>query len=450
MRIAPPIMNDTRFNSALLLVIVLTLVALFAQPYFPQKRFLAWPNSDIKSYFYSSAPKGSPPAAFWVDQQQGLWRCAYPNIDRDQYFACSFNALFEQELDRGIDLSDYSHVNLSIKYTGNAHRIRVYLRTFDPVFSTIADSNSTKVNTLLLHTRDLKKELRVDLNEFIVADWWLNDYDIPRELARPDLRNVMTMGLEYVEGQAPGDQNMQIEKIEFVGEWITTESWYLLILITWMCGIFSYAIFKLTQLRKKTKHDVRVIGQLSDNNTQLQLETEKFRRLSTVDPLTQTYNRFGIDQIVATLMQINKEKNAHQNLPDFSLIVIDVDHFKRINDRRGHDVGDRVLQNISTIISNGIPAPDFLGRWGGEEFIVIMPNAHKEQAIALAERIRLLIYNTVFEPENPLSVTASFGISEKLEDEDFATTFKRADTALYSAKAQGRNCSIMASDTLQD
>lgn len=443
-------MNDKRFNFALLLALVLTLVAVSAHQYFPQKRFLAWPNQEIKSYFYSSAPKGSASPAFWVDKQQSLWRCAYPDIDRNQYFACSFNALFEKAFDRGIDLSDYSHVNLSINYTGNAHRIRVYLRTFDPTFSTITDSNSTKVNTLLIHTRDLHKELRVDLDEFIVADWWLNDYDIPRELARPDFSNVMTLGLEYVEGQESGNQDMQIEKIEFAGEWISAEKWYLLILVCWMLGIFSYSIIKLIQLRKQTKRDVKVIRQLNTNNTELKLETDKFRRLSTVDTLTQAYNRFGIDHIISTLLKLNQENDQQREAPDFALMVIDIDHFKRINDRRGHDAGDRILQTIAALLRKGIREQDFLGRWGGEEFIVVLPNTHQECALALAEKIRLIIYATVFEPDNPLSITISIGVSDRLGTEDFASTFKRADQALYEAKAQGRNCCVITDDNKGD
>jgi diguanylate cyclase (GGDEF)-like protein len=129
-------------------------------------------------------------------------------------------------------------------------------------------------------------------------------------------------------------------------------------------------------------------------------------------------------------------------------MVVDIDHFKRINDRRGHDAGDRILQSISAIISKGIRPHDFLGRWGGEEFVVIMPSTRKEFALALAEKIRLMIYDTVFEAANPLSVTASFGVSDKLPGEDFATTFKRADKALYEAKAQGRNCCVLADDQL--
>jgi len=448
-RMMPHTMSDKRFNSILLFAILATMMAVVAQQYFPQKRFLAWPNTQITSYFYATNQSDGTPAAYWLDQSKGLWRCVYPQDDHSEYFACSFNVLFETGLDQGINLSEYSQLNFTVKYQGSAKKMRVYMRNFDAAYSKINDTNSTKFNALTLHTRDLNQELQIKLDEFVVSDWWLGQYDIPREQSRPDLRNTMTLGIDFVEGQQPGNHDMQIEKIEFVGEWVSAERWYLFILAAWMLGIFIYAITKLIQLRQQTKHDVKVINELSNNNEQLQLETDKFRRLSTVDPLTQAYNRFGIDQIVATLMIFNKEKDENQSSPDFALMIIDIDHFKRINDRRGHDTGDRVLQNISSIISKGIRTQDFLGRWGGEEFIVIMPSTRKEFAIALAEKIRLMIYDTTFEPDNPLFVTASFGISDKLDDEDFATTFKRADKALYEAKAQGRNCSVIADNTLQ-
>ena len=127
-----------------------------------------------------------------------------------------------------------------------------------------------------------------------------------------------------------------------------------------------------------------------------------------------------------------------------SLILIDIDHFKRINDRRGHDTGDRILQAVAQIIGKAITRKDYLGRWGGEEFIVLLPSKPKAFAIAMAEKIRLSIQDSIFEPENPVLVTASFGVSDRVPGEDFSDTFKRADIALYQAKAQGRNCSVLA------
>lgn len=437
-------MNDKSFNTALLLAILVTLAAVFGHPFFPKKHISIWPNPQIGSFFYSSDPS----AAFWLDEQANQWRCVYPEIEIGEHFICSFVVLLEQAPNQGLDLSSYSHLHLKLKHTGSANWIRLYIRNFDPAYSTEEDVNSTKFNAINFHIQELKQELQIKLDEFNVAEWWLRDYSIPRKLAASDLHNAVTLGIEYAEGTGAGNQDIQIEKVEFVGEWINAENWYLLILACWMLGILIYAITKLIQLHQQTRHDVMVINELNSNNEQLKLETDKFRRLSTVDPLTQAYNRFGIDQIVATLTAFSKDKSEQQNSPDFALMIIDIDHFKRINDRRGHDTGDRVLQNIAAITSKCINAKDFLGRWGGEEFIVIMPHTRKEFALALAEKIRLTIHDTVFEPDDPLSITASFGVSEKLADEDFATTFKRADIALYEAKAKGRNCSVLAKDQL--
>ncbi|PUA27603.1 MAG: GGDEF domain-containing protein [Cellvibrio sp. 79] len=440
-------MNDKHFSSALLLATLVTLIAVIAQKFFPEKRLTVWPNTNYVNYFYTTSNNNENSPAYWLNQDQGLWRCAYPADDKSEYFACSFNILFAEKLNRGIDLSGYTHMNLKFDYSGSAKKLRIFLRNFDPAYSKVEDTNSTKFHSMILYTPDLKKELSINLDEFVVADWWLGQYDIPRHLSRPEMNNVSSFGIDYVEGKQPGNHDIKIEKIEFVGGWISAENWYLLILGCWMLGIFIFAITRLVQLQRQTKYDVQVINQLNTTNEQLKEEKDKFRRLSTVDPLTQTYNRFGIDQIVSMICNI-EPSHLNQDAPRFALIIVDIDHFKRINDRRGHDTGDRVLQMISAIIAKGIRAQDFLGRWGGEEFIIILPNTRKEFAIALAEKLRFMIYDTEFEPENPIAITASFGISDKRDDEDFATTFKRADIALYAAKAQGRNCSVMAEDQL--
>ena len=441
-------MNDKRFNTALLLGILLTLIAVFAQQFFPLKRFIAWPNPSNTVYFYFSNEVEGQPAAFWIDQEKSIWRCKFPEIAPDQYFACSFNTFFNESLDHGLDLSQYTHLNLKLNYTGSANRTRIYVRNFDPAYSKVEDGNSTKFNAVTLHTRDLKEELHIGLDEFIVGDWWLSAYDIPRELSRPDMRNAITFGIDFVEQLEPGNHDMQIEKVEFVGEWISAEDWYLLILASWMLGIFFYAVMRLIKLQRQSWRDGKVIHLLSDKNARLQLEKDKFRHLSTVDSLTQAYNRFGIDNIIASLINLKTHSGTQQNVPDFALLLIDIDHFKPINDKRGHDTGDRILQNVASIINQNINAQDFLGRWGGEEFLVIMPDTDKDTAFKLAEKIRLVIHETTFEPQDPLSVTISVGVSDRLENEAFASCFKRADDALYAAKAQGRNTVVMAKEEL--
>ena len=284
------------------------------------------------------------------------------------------------------------------------------------------------------------------MSAFAAADWWLTQYNIPLSDAAPEVNNTMAVTVDFGEPEKPGTHTFALEKLEFRGELIKVEDWYLAIISLWMLGIFIYAIKKLIQLHAQTKYDIQVINQLSNSNEQLKEETSKFRRLSTVDALTQLYNRFGIDQIIASLSGTGYLQGP--TTPKYSLLVADIDHFKRINDQRGHDTGDVVLQNVAKIIQTHLRAGDYVGRWGGEEFIVIMPGASKKTAMAMAEMVREAIFSAELDLKNPITVSASFGVSERLPEEDFASCFKRADEALYRAKAQGRNCCVYAEEQL--
>src|SRR4029077_11817209 len=130
-------------------------------------------------------------------------------------------------------------------------------------------------------------------------------------------------------------------------------------------------------------------------------EKEKYQKLSTQDALTKVLNRHGIEQFVESLRATSG-----------SVIVIDLDHFKRVNDQRGHDVGDRVLQTLGEILRSKVRNTDGLGRWGGEEFVLVCPGASLTKAADLAEKLRIRIMETTFIPEDPLRITASFGVAE--------------------------------------
>ena len=149
-----------------------------------------------------------------------------------------------------------------------------------------------------------------------------------------------------------------------------------------------------------------------------------------IDSLTQTLNKKKYDEIVEELLEEHKIINK-----TFSLILIDIDHFKNINDLYGHDVGDYVLTEFSKLLKDNTRDDDLLFRWGGEEFIIITQNT-KTDALNLAEKLRLETSNKKF---NLIRITASFGISEVSEKIDKKTLFKQADNALYKSKTSGRN-----------
>ena len=123
-------------------------------------------------------------------------------------------------------------------------------------------------------------------------------------------------------------------------------------------------------------------------------------------------------------------------------MVIDIDHFKRVNDTFGHDAGDEVLKAFSQRLRGVIRAGDLLCRLGGEEFVMVMPGADAESAAGIAERVRLAIEQEDFavgSSNRLISITASIGLAERGEAQDWRGLYHRADQALYRAKMEGRN-----------
>ncbi|WP_447956963.1 GGDEF domain-containing protein [Vreelandella sp. EE7] len=168
-----------------------------------------------------------------------------------------------------------------------------------------------------------------------------------------------------------------------------------------------------------------------DISKRVEKEAE-LERLATTDTLTGLYNRARFDQL------LKKEINRlNRYVRSFSLIMLDIDFFKTINDSHGHDVGDQVLAKLGRLLRNNLRKVDHCARWGGEEFMILAPETSLEQAVQLAEKIRCCIQKTRFPQVG--SVTVSLGVIEARLNESQKSVMKRADNALYQAKEQGRN-----------
>jgi diguanylate cyclase (GGDEF)-like protein len=270
----------------------------------------------------------------------------------------------------------------------------------------------------------------IDLREFAVPEWWVTQYHLPRNLSQPDLSNAVAFSI-YQQGEPAGtDHDFQVDRIEFSGDWISAEYWYLGILCVWMLIGATYGTLQWIALRRRHREQRKKIAELQN-------EKDKYQKLSTIDALTKALNRHGIEQFVESLQAAN--------LPT-SVIVIDLDHFKRINDHRGHYDGDRVLQAVGELLRLHSRNTDGLGRWGGEEFVLVCPGASLSKAASLAEKLRERIMQANFLPEDPVVITASFGVATSAAGADFDDTFRQADQALYLAKSRGRNCVVAASE----
>lgn len=159
-------------------------------------------------------------------------------------------------------------------------------------------------------------------------------------------------------------------------------------------------------------------------------DKKTIEEISLTDQLTGLYNRRHLDAV----LEKNSQIAERYHIP-FSVFIIDIDHFKNINDTYGHQVGDYVLQSLSEILKSQCRAVDTLGRWGGEEFLFILPNTKESEAAIAAEKMRKAI--ELFPMKRIGNKTVSIGVSEY--HDNVHETIKRADDALYQAKTQGRN-----------
>ncbi|MCP4995238.1 MAG: GGDEF domain-containing protein [Gammaproteobacteria bacterium] len=202
--------------------------------------------------------------------------------------------------------------------------------------------------------------------------------------------------------------------------------------------LFSYWFIYEAIIRTTLKEPVRLLSRNlhKEMDERRELE-EKLRYQAAHDPLTGLYNRSMLEQRLAD--EVSRATRYESN---FSLFMLDIDHFKKVNDTHGHLVGDNVLCNISKLLDGVIRNSDYIARYGGEEFVVILPETAITKAEELAERLRSKVeaYSMSTEDNKPLNLTVSIGIATF---PDHAQTpeelIKSADTAMYRAKNRGRN-----------
>jgi len=173
-------------------------------------------------------------------------------------------------------------------------------------------------------------------------------------------------------------------------------------------------------------------NELSEAYALLALKSIELENASVTDALTELFNRRRLDQVFDQEME-RAGRYGHA----LSLILTDVDRFKVVNDSHGHQIGDQVLQQISAILRHAVRSVDVVGRWGGEEFLIICPETTLDGAFAVAEKLR----SAVAEAAWPLglSITNSFGVGQFRPGDSMKDVVARADAAMYRAKTLGRN-----------
>ncbi len=174
-------------------------------------------------------------------------------------------------------------------------------------------------------------------------------------------------------------------------------------------------------------------NKLKQANNELRELNEKLYEESIKDELTKVYNKRHITMLLKKEME---EAKKYSN--PFTIAIIDIDYFKQFNDKYGHLIGDKVLEKVAELVSTELECNGKTGRFGGEEFLILMQNTDLETGYEICERIRSKISKCEFEYEC-MPITISAGITELRDDDNMNTLIKRADDCLYSAKGNGRN-----------
>ncbi|MES1196781.1 MAG: GGDEF domain-containing protein, partial [Steroidobacter sp.] len=275
----------------------------------------------------------------------------------------------------GVDLRNYNKIRVWLDYEGPNKTLRMYLRNFDPMYSRLEDTSSTKYNQIEFSTDLLKNHMvEFSLSDFFVANWWVVNYKIPPELSHPQFENTIIFEIQTGNSSALGEHHFKLHRVELIGQQFTTEKWYLIILVSWLCIFIAFLSCRIFLLTKEVRLERKRARELVEVNALLDAHTQQLEEKTRTDALTGAFNRQGVDEA----LRVGLGEWRRQKKP-LSLVLMDIDHFKKINDQHGHALGDYVLAEVSQIVKAHIRSNDLFARWGGEEFLLVCRDTQMEQ-----------------------------------------------------------------------
>ncbi|TVO33402.1 GGDEF domain-containing protein [Vibrio algivorus] len=348
---------------------------------------------------------------------------------------CEMTISLSDDVTQGIDLSGYDRVFLDIDYQGvqeNTAKVRVNIRNYEPKVFDPKDDNTLKYNGIEYHAGFGQGGKEISYDKFQVLTWWLFDYNVPIEESGVKVDNVSMIQIATDSGSVLGEHTITVNKITFKGDYLSPRAFALVLLSTWISAALAFLFHELFQSRKRVRKMAAHAEHLNKLNKALETKYTEVALIATKDELTGACNRRAIREWLDDLA-----RRVRWGTSSLSVIYVDLDHFKAVNDNFGHNVGDQVLREFAKLVYGQLRESDRLVRWGGEEFVIFCPKAGIEGAVLVAERIRLMIENYQW-PEVGV-LTCSFGVTEMVSGEGVTEMIARADEALYHAKKNGRN-----------
>ncbi len=425
-----------RMNILIFVLLVATVIALFAYQYgldeIAQLNIADCNNSDIKCAVQAetdSVDGGSSMVNLqWTDSSIVV---DYELREGYAYPYAGIKIYMGDGKVRGKDLSGFDSMFVSVKPRGEGS-VRLYMRGYDSEIYRENDETSLKFNEIEFFPLDETYPAVFVPKEFRVASWWVAQNEVNVHKAYVDLSNIPLIEIQTGTNAPLGYGTLEIKGITFKGKKIKKVDLVTILVAVWFVTFLIILIIRFFDYSRERAAEKKKREELEKNLRALEIEKSEYERSSKEDPLTGCLNRAGFNNVL-----MREQENLSKNGSPVSFVILDIDHFKDVNDTYGHNVGDEVLVGLSKLIQGKIRNTDALVRWGGEEFVILCGDTPIQNAQFLAEKLRVAIEKTPLIKQQ--QVTCSFGIAEMQPDEDPKKLFDRADRALYASKEGGRN-----------
>lgn len=416
---------------------LLALAAVFAYAILPEQVTPVLPDRGTETHLFFDQQNGGTTRAEWVDKERYSFKCIAAATSIATPY-CGINIHFGQAYSNK-DFLHYKRMEMKIHYRGDTQRLRLKMYSFRP-----AQLNEKYRETM---TGQEFSILSSETDHLITIDNYglgRNARAISAAATTPPENagtayNTFDISMDLVPPIAMGEQFIQLESITIYNALLPADTWYLGVAVLWLVSNLLFIVRHLILQERRIRNDTQRLTSLAHYSEDLIQESQHYKMLSHTDALTNTLNRHGF----ATEMSLRSPTG--KIAPNTALMIIDLDHFKNINDSWGHDTGDVVLCETAQTIRKMTRNDDRLVRWGGEEFLLYCDSSNTQQSLLIAEKIRAAIATQPMQFNgNSIRVTVSIGVGVTTTEEDFDYLFKRSDQALYKAKSLGRNCVVLS------
>lgn len=368
---------------------------------------------------------GGSTVGFWYRDDTGLpvLEC---HLDRSYTYPFCEIAIDVRQENEGIDLSAYDVVEIDIDYDGPSEaRFRFYARNFNRAYSVESDPISNKFNRLDFVVSEGRS---IGLEYFNVPTWWIEYYKLPLTETKVDITNVVDIELGLAADASAGLHRVTIESIVFKGHWIKIETAYQFVTILWLAIAFLYVTASLGLSRAKVKR-------ARDKETQLENKISELKVKASTDALTGARNRSE------ALVKFSNYENIAKEGKMVAVALLDLDDFKQVNDQFGHEIGDQVLVRFVEMANAILPSNAQLFRWGGEEFLLIFTDIDRLECVQIIDNLNGELKSEKWGKSIQISLSAGLSI---LQNQSMRKAILEADKALYKAKNQGKDQTLMA------